>query len=111
MNKIKTKKIRGSSQRPRLSVFRSNKGIYAQIINDEEGKTLAAASQKNLSKSSKTKSRPESKTDRAGQVGLLLAKRALKKKVNKVVFDRGRRPYHGRVKALAEGARQGGLKF
>lgn len=90
--------------RPRLSVFRSNKYIFAQIINDQKGITLVSASQKEI----------EKKTGNlviAQEVGKLLAKRALDKKISEVVFDRGRYKYHGLVKALAEGARKGGLKF
>ena len=90
---------------PRLSVFRSNKYIYAQIIDDTTGQTLAAA-QSNLKASSK-----ESKIDQAYQVGKKLAEIALKKGIKKVVFDRGGFLYHGRVEKLAIGAREGGLKF
>ncbi len=92
------------SGRLRLSVFRSLKHIYAQIIDDEKGVTLAAASSLAL----KLKG---PKTEVARQVGLALAKEALAKGIKQVVFDRGPYKYHGRVKALAEGAREGGLEF
>lgn len=114
------KKIRGTKNRPRLVVFRSNKSIYAQVIDDELGKTLAAGSEKDLQKDEKKKSQKvekrtvvfkATKIERARLVGKLLAKKALKKGVKKVVFDRRRYKYHGRVKALAEGARNSGLQF
>ena len=99
-------KIKGTAQRPRLTVFRSNQAIYAQIIDDEKGVTLVAASEKDLDKNKKGR-----KTERARWVGEILAQKALKKKIIRVVFDRGYYQYHGRVRALAEGARKGGLKF
>ncbi len=98
-------KISGSPVRPRLSVYRSNKGIYAQIIDDINGKTLAAASSKNLSNFT------GSKVEAASAVGKLLASKAIAAGVELVVFDRGGFLYHGRVKSLADGAREGGLKF
>lgn len=101
------KKIKGTAKRPRLSVFRSNKVIYAQIIDDEKRKTLVAASEKEI----KLSSNKATKTDRAHEVGKIIAKKAIKKKIKTVVFDRGSYQYHGRVKALAEGARKGSLKF
>ncbi len=101
------KNVRGSSLRPRLSIFRSNKSVYAQIIDDSKGKTLVAVSERSLSK---LKSKLN-KTQIAGLVGETLAKKALKKKIKKVVFDRSGYKYHGRVKALALGARKGGLEF
>jgi large subunit ribosomal protein L18 len=104
----KDKTIKGTKDRPRLSVYRSAKVIYAQIIDDQNGVTLVAANEKQLAKKARSL---KTKTARAQAVGELLAQKALKKKLKKVVFDRGRRPYHGRVKALAEGARKGGLKF
>jgi len=97
-------KVAGSSKRPRLSVFRSNKHLYAQLIDDDKAVTLVAASDKGF-KGKYTK------TDIAGMVGETLAKKAKTKKISKVVFDRGSYRYHGRIKALAEGARKGGLKF
>lgn len=105
--RLKLKKtIRGNHIMPRLSVFRSNKNIYAQIIDDEKGNTLASASSMN-SDFDKFKN----KIDKALEVGKLLAKKANKKGINSVKFDRGGYLYHGRVKSLAEGAREGGLKF
>lgn len=102
--KVRTRaKIKGIPNRPRLSVFRSNKAIYAQLIDDDKGITLVSAREKKLGK--------KTKIERAQEVGKILAERALKKKIKTVVFDRGQYRYHGRVKALAEGARKGGLKF
>jgi len=98
-------KITGTSERPRLVVFRSNRGIEAQLVDDLEGKTLAAASWLQL------KGAKGSKTDQAAQVGKLLAQTAGKAGIETVVFDRGGYLYHGRVKALADAAREGGLKF
>ncbi len=94
---------------PRLSVFRSHKNIYAQVIDDVQGKTLAAAS--TLEGDLKKKLKTGADKDAASEVGKLLAERAKKAGVGEVVFDRGPYIYHGRVKALAEGAREGGLKF
>ena len=100
------RKIVGTAERPRVSLFRSNRGIEAQLVDDLEGKTLAAASWLQLKKSFKG-----TKTDQAAEVGKLLAANAKKADIEVVVFDRGGYLYHGRVKALAEGAREGGLKF
>jgi large subunit ribosomal protein L18 len=100
------KHVQGTAERPRLAVFRSNKGISAQLIDDLEAKTLAAASWQGLAKSFKG-----SKTEQATEVGKLLAANAKQAGIEAVVFDRGGYLYHGRVKALAEGAREGGLKF
>ena len=96
----------GTSERPRLVVFRSNRGIEAQLVDDLEGRTLAAASHLGLKRSFKG-----TKTDQAAEVGKLLAQAAKKAGLEAVVFDRGGYLYHGRVKALAEGAREGGLRF
>jgi len=108
-------KIFGTKERPRLCVFRSTKHIYAQIIDDEKGKTLIAASDLELKKSKKSKitgkHRAGAKTEKAKEVGKLIAEKALGKKIEKVIFDRGGYQYHGRVKALTEGAREGGLQF
>lgn len=119
-------KIKGTSRLPRLCVFRSNKHIYAQLIDDEKGKTLVSASDldikskiKNKKQKTQTKNKKTEKTQKplsgkeavAYQVGQILAKKALEKKFEKVVFDRGGYKYHGRIKALAEGAREAGLKF
>lgn len=99
--------ISGTSDQPRMSVFRSNKEIYVQIINDETGETLAAASSRDTDLTGKG----SSKTEQAGLVGKLIAAKALAAGVTKIRFDRGGYLYHGRVKSLAEGAREGGLKF
>ena len=98
-------KIFGTAERPRLVVFRSNRGIEAQLVDDLEGKTLAAASWLQL------RSFKGSKTEQAAEVGKLLAQNAKEANVETVVFDRGGYLYHGRVKALADAAREGGLKF
>jgi len=95
--------------RPRLTVFRSNKHIFAQIIDDSKGITLVALSDSHLVKGNKAIE--GTKVAIAGRVGEELAKKALTKKISKVIFDRGAYRYHGRVKALAEGARKGGLEF
>ncbi|MBU0619415.1 50S ribosomal protein L18 [Patescibacteria group bacterium] len=99
-------KVQGSAQRPRLSVFRSGKAIYAQLIDDQRGVTLAAVSEKNIKTADKL-----TKTAKAELVGRALAELALKKNLKQVKFDRGACRYHGRIKALAEGARQAGLEF
>jgi len=93
------------SGRPRLTVFRSNKAIYAQIIDDSQGKTLVSASSKDKAVKGK------GKIETASLVGELVAQKALKAKIKKVVFDKGGYKYHGRVKALADGARKAGLEF
>ena len=98
-------RVTGSAERPRLSVARSNKRIYAQLIDDERGHTVAAAG------SHEAALRGLSKGEAAGEVGKLLAERAKGAGVSRVVFDRGGYKYHGRVRALAEGAREGGLEF
>ena len=98
-------KISGTAERPRLTVFRSNLGIAAQLIDDQSGKTLAAASWQHVKKAK------GSKSDKAKEVGKLLASKAKEAGVESCVFDRGGYLYHGRVKALADGAREGGLKF
>jgi large subunit ribosomal protein L18 len=100
------KRIVGTVERPRLVVFRSNRGIAAQLVDDLEGRTLASASWLGLKKSFKG-----NKTAQAAEVGKLLAAGAKKAEIEAVVFDRGGYLYHGRVKALAEAAREGGLKF
>jgi large subunit ribosomal protein L18 len=99
-------RVQGTAERPRLAVFRSNRGIEAQLVDDLSGQTLAAASWLNLKKSF-----TGSKTDQAAEVGKLLAANAKKANIETVVFDRGGYLYHGRVRALADGAREGGLKF
>ena len=99
-------KISGTPERPRLSVFRSENHIYAQVIDDVAGNTLVSAS--TVEKSFEGKG---SNIEAAKKIGALIAERALKKGIEDVVFDRGGYIYHGRVQALAEGAREGGLKF
>lgn len=100
-------RLSGTQERPRLSVFRSAKHIYAQVVNDADGKTLCAVS--TLSKGLETEGAP--KTDVAKRVGETLAKACLEKGIDSVVFDRNGFLYHGRVKALATGAREAGLRF
>ncbi|WP_299289820.1 50S ribosomal protein L18 [uncultured Mucilaginibacter sp.] len=100
------KRLTGSSERPRLSVFRSNKGIYAQVIDDLAGKTLVSAS--SLSKEFTAEG---SKSDQSVAVGKLVAEKAIAAGIKEVVFDRNGYLYHGRIKSLAEGAREGGLIF
>ena len=99
-------KVRGTAERPRLLVFRSNRGVFAQVIDDNTGRTLAASSWLDLPKSFKG-----AKSAQAAEVGKRLAGAAKKAGVESVVFDRGGYLYHGRVKALADGAREGGLIF
>ena len=100
------RRIFGTAERPRLVVFRSNRGIEAQLVDDVEGRTIASASHLGLKKTFKG-----SKTEQATEVGKLLAQTAKKAGIETVVFDRGGYLYHGRVKALADGAREGGLRF
>lgn len=100
------KKIQGSAQRPRMSVYRSNRDIYVQLIDDMQGHTLAAASSRDAGMTA-----TGTKTEQAKVVGLKVAEVAKAAGIEEVVFDRGGYLYHGRVKALAEGAREGGLKF
>ena len=105
-NKIKTRirgKISGTAARPRMSVFRSNKGIYVQLIDDKAGKTLAAASSKGITEGTKV--------EIAAKVGALIAQKAAEVGITEVVFDRNGYLFHGRVKSLADAARKGGLKF
>ena len=105
-NKIKTRirgKISGTAERPRMSVFRSNKGIYVQIIDDIAGNTLVASSSKGLEGGTKT--------EVAAKVGADIAKKAMDKGITQVVFDRNGYLFHGRVKSLADAAREAGLKF
>jgi large subunit ribosomal protein L18 len=97
-------KAEGTANKPRLCVFRSNQFIYAQLIDDATGKTILAAND------STTKGK-DKKTDSSKKVGSEIAKLTIEKKITEVIFDRGGNKYHGRVKALAEGAREGGLKF
>jgi large subunit ribosomal protein L18 len=101
------KKIMGTAQRPRLAVFRSNKHVYAQAIDDIAGRTLVAASTVEAAQ----RTGPTATVDAAKSVGLLLAERAREAGIDTVVFDRGGFSYHGRVAAVADGAREGGLVF
>ncbi|HYG74822.1 MAG TPA: 50S ribosomal protein L18 [Planctomycetota bacterium] len=103
------KGVTGTGERPRLNVFRSSKHIYAQVIDDVKGATLAAAS--SLSKELDGQFKTGANKAAARAVGKLVAQKALEKKISKVVFDRGGYVYHGRIKELADGAREGGLKF
>jgi large subunit ribosomal protein L18 len=98
-------KVRGTAQRPRISVFRSNRGVFAQLIDDDTGRTLAAVNW------TEGELRGLARLDQARRAGELLAQRAAEADVQEAVFDRGGYQYHGRVKALAEGAREGGLRF
>ncbi|MBU0619642.1 MAG: 50S ribosomal protein L18 [Patescibacteria group bacterium] len=125
-NKVRAK-IQGTAKRPRLNVFRSNVGMYVQLIDDIAGKTLASAHSKEIvmedgknGKNEKNKKSEEknnnkknnkNKTEISFELGKLLAKKALDKKIKTVIFDRGGYKYHGRVKAVAEGAREGGLRL
>ena len=98
-------KVTGSAERPRISVFRSNRGVFAQLIDDDAGKTLAAVNW------TEEELRSLGRMEQATRVGALLAERAKAAGIESAVFDRGGYRYHGRVKALADGAREGGLKF
>ncbi len=107
-NRMRTK-IKGTPERPRLNVFRSSNHIYAQVIDDNAGKTLAAAS--SLDKEIKNKFENTGNKEVAKEVGKLVGKRAIENNIKTVIFDRGGYIYHGRVKELAEGAREAGLHF
>jgi large subunit ribosomal protein L18 len=98
------RKVAGTASRPRLSVYRSNVHIYAQLIDDDAGETLAAADSRQVGES-------ENRKDAARKVGALIAKEAAEAGIEAVVFDRGGNKYHGRIAALAEGAREGGLRL
>ena len=105
-NKIKTRirgKVSGTAERPRMTVFRSNKQIYVQLVDDSEGKTLVSASSKGMEEGTKT--------ELAAKVGQAIAEKALAAGITEVVFDRNGYLFHGRVKSLADGARNAGLKF
>ncbi|MBT3704568.1 50S ribosomal protein L18 [Candidatus Peregrinibacteria bacterium] len=101
-NRVRSK-VKGTAVRPRLVVFRSLKATYAQLVDDESGKTICSSS------TLKVKKGP--KQEQAKEVGLEIAKKATEQKIKEIVFDRGGYKYHGRVKQIAEGAREGGLKF
>ena len=108
--KYEHKKIRvrilGTKERPRLCVFRSQNHIYAQLIDDDNAKILMSASDIDINSGQKSV-----KSEKAKEVGKLIAKKALEKKIDKVIFDRAGFVFHGRIKSLADGAREGGLKF
>ncbi|MBU4348627.1 50S ribosomal protein L18 [Patescibacteria group bacterium] len=101
-------KIFGTNKRPRLSVFRSNKYTYVQLINDNTGKTLVSSSTFELNKKTK---KTDTKTNQAIAIGLLIAEKAKKLEIKEIVFNKGSYLYHGRVKAVAEGVKEGGLKI
>jgi large subunit ribosomal protein L18 len=103
------KRVRGTAECPRLAVFRSNKQLYVQVIDDESMTTIAAAN--TLQKDVRTEVEGKSQTEVAAIVGRVIGQQAIEKGIDKVVFDRGGNKYHGRVKALAEAAREAGLKF
>jgi large subunit ribosomal protein L18 len=105
------KRIEGTAERPRLAIFRSSRHIYAQVINDLENKTLVGTSDLGLEGAEGGKSEEGGKKTAAKKVGAAIAKKCLEKGIDKVVFDRAGFKYHGRVSALAEGAREAGLKF
>lgn len=105
--RVRRKIGEGSAQKPRLSVFRSNTDIYVQLIDDANGVTLASAS----SKDKEIKAQKANKVDKSKMVGEAIAKKAVELGINNVTFDRGGYLYHGRVKSVADGAREGGLKF
>jgi len=112
INKIKRRirqKIKGTSEKPRLSVFRSHKHIYAQLIDDTSGKTIASSS--TLDKNINSKINSKSTCEASTIVGRLIAKKSLEANIENVIFDRGGHRYHGRIKALADAARENGLKF
>lgn len=102
-------KVEGTTSRPRLCIYRSLNHIYAQVIDDSQKHTLVSAS--TLDAETTTETAGKKKREKAGIIGSLIAKRALDKGIKQIVFDRGGYKYHGRVKSLAEAARQGGLKF
>lgn len=99
-------KIRGTNTKPRLTVFRSNKYLYVQLIDDKKGKTLCGLSQQHIQERKDTK-----RLNLAKELGIMLAQKAKEQKIEKVVFDKGPYAYHGLVKAIADGAREGGLTF
>lgn len=108
-NRVRAK-ISGTAERPRLSVFRSNVGMFLQLIDDTTGKTIASAHSKEV-KVKKTDSKDGAKVQLGFELGKLIAKKAQEKKITKAVFDRGGQQYHGRIKAVAEGVREGGLEM
>ena len=109
------KELSGTAEKPRLCVFRTPKHIYAQLIDDKKNHTIFSASDLEIKKTTKDKTsgkeKLNAKISKAKEVGRQIAKKAIEKKISKVVFDRGGYKYHGRIKSLAEGAREQGLKF
>lgn len=105
------KYVKGTSERPRLNIFRSTNHIYAQVIDDTQGVTLASASSLEVGRKSPKEIKDKNRVEQATVVGKMVAERALEAGITEVVFDRGGYKYHGRVKALAEGSREAGLKF
>jgi large subunit ribosomal protein L18 len=104
-------KVSGSAVRPRLSVFKSNKGMYLQLIDDSAGKTLASARTGEIKKLDEKRAAEGKKSAMAFELGKLLAEKALKKNIKEAVFDRGGYKFHGRIKSAADGAKEGGLIF
>jgi len=107
-------KVQGTAKRPRLCVFKSNKYIYVQLIDDEKGHTLLGINVQEVISNTSAKGEKKqklTKSEASFELGKLLAQKAIKKKIKKVIFDRGGYKYHGRVKAVAEGARENGLEF
>jgi len=102
-----SRKIRGTEQKPRLSVFRSHNALYAQLINDKNGQTMLGVAEKHIQETLHS----GRKIEKAKALGIVLAHNAKKKKISQVVFDKRSYKYHGRIKAFAEGAREGGLQF
>ena len=107
--KRKIKRVTGTAARPRLAVYRSLRGLYAQFIDDDEGKTLLGVS--SLSKAVDKEIKGKNNIDSAKAFGVILAKKAVEKGIKTIVFDRGSKKYHGRIKAVAEAAREAGLSF
>lgn len=105
------RKVSGTADRPRLSIFKSTKHIYAQVIDDERGMTLAFASDLEPAIRDEQKTAKAKKSEVAEKIGALIAKKCTEAKIEKVVFDRNGFPYHGRISAVADGARKAGLKF
>ena len=104
-------KIIGTKNRPRLSVFKSNKGLFLQLINDDNGKTLASASSKEVKVDSKDNKKLSGKVGISYELGKIISNKAQKLKIKQAVFDRGGYKFHGRIKAVVDGAREGGLKI
>jgi large subunit ribosomal protein L18 len=103
------KKIRGTAERPRVFIFKSNRYIYAQVINDEDGKVITSAS--TLEKNFREKSKNSKNQEACQSLGEILTKRLKERKIKTIIFDRGTYPYHGRIKVLADSVRKGGIIF